>query len=556
MTSVPHQNSYATPFPEDPTTATRHLCAAAYLDEDFRNTALREVYHQPRRAVAPSYGFNLGPVLGHCLRARTVAVFRDAAILLVLIVSFCAAGTAFFTAVATLAGFYTAVATARLIRDLVRSLRDGTPIGLTTLIARLLFAGLGLVVTISVASLFVTALSFSALSAASIDGAATSVVATLGGGFLIVTLLAGCSLGWTLWRQAQLQNLRPGMVPASPVEAPRLREIEQQQYGNTVIYGDFRPFVGAGDWVDTWGSAIRLTRPPAEPDLNERAHGRTRAAETEGSREFEQLPFQADEVLAHLGWHLGSLVGGPGTVAGESITGLTVTDRVLLAGTEVSHLHPMTSPHDIAQIIRNPTTPARHHLACQVVSWGGEVVTTVYVHVAIQGRSLYLEVTTTALKPCAPEFRIVDTVDGSGTVAWWRAVKDGLVGIPATIVRAPVNLLQALVTAISTSGSAGPLQRGLDYGARVAVRELGSRGHARNLVQLLDIDKYQRLIERRVFAAVLDFLDGKNVDTTEYRARTGGRLNIENAVLAGTGNTFHGPVSGRDSHVGKEEAPR
>ncbi|BAL90421.1 hypothetical protein AMIS_52010 [Actinoplanes missouriensis 431] len=57
------------PYPEDFTATTRHLCAAAYLDEDFRDTAIREVYRQPHRAVAPSYGFTLGPVLGHCVRS-------------------------------------------------------------------------------------------------------------------------------------------------------------------------------------------------------------------------------------------------------------------------------------------------------------------------------------------------------------------------------------------------------------------------------------------------------------------------------------------------------
>src|SRR3712207_6640767 len=76
MVSPPH----APPFPDDPTTATRHLCAGAYLDQGFRDTALREVYLRPARAVALSYGFSLTPVLAHCRRARSVALVRDAAV--------------------------------------------------------------------------------------------------------------------------------------------------------------------------------------------------------------------------------------------------------------------------------------------------------------------------------------------------------------------------------------------------------------------------------------------------------------------------------------------
>ncbi len=63
----------APPFPDDPTTATRHLCAGAYLDEAFRDVALSEVYHRPGRAVALSFGFSLTPVLAHCLRSRRIA---------------------------------------------------------------------------------------------------------------------------------------------------------------------------------------------------------------------------------------------------------------------------------------------------------------------------------------------------------------------------------------------------------------------------------------------------------------------------------------------------
>ena len=67
----------APPYPEDPTTATRHLCAGVYIDDIFRNEILREVYYKPRRIMAPSYGFDAVPVLAHSLRARNAAIIRD-----------------------------------------------------------------------------------------------------------------------------------------------------------------------------------------------------------------------------------------------------------------------------------------------------------------------------------------------------------------------------------------------------------------------------------------------------------------------------------------------
>src|SRR4051794_38435299 len=111
------------PYPEDPTAATRHLCAAAYLDDTFRELSLRHVYYQSRRMVAPSYGFDLVPVLGHCLRARNAAIARDAAILLTLGIAMCVSGAALFGVLGTMVSFQVVVATYRLARDTFQRLR-------------------------------------------------------------------------------------------------------------------------------------------------------------------------------------------------------------------------------------------------------------------------------------------------------------------------------------------------------------------------------------------------------------------------------------------------
>ncbi|WP_328476436.1 hypothetical protein OHA21_21870 [Actinoplanes sp. NBC_00393] len=401
--------SWAPPYPDDPTTATRHLCAGAYLDERFRDTALREVYHRPARAVALSYGYSLTPVLAHCLRARSAALLRDTLIITVLLIALCA-----------------------------------TPL----------------------------------------DAPAATAAMTL------VALLV-CSLAWSLWRQAQLDRFRPGRTPAAPTDDQRLRDIDLQQYGNTVVHSGHRQFLGAGPVVGTWNLTEPLGPGP--------------------------VPFDAAEVVAHLQWHLGALVGGPGTVPEETIAGLTVTDRVHLAGTEVGRLDPVTPPGLVAEIIRRPTAAARHYLACQIPSRGGEVVTTVHVHVAVQGGVLYLEVTTTALMPCPDAYHVVDLPDASGPRAWLRAVGDGVATLPVRVVRAPLRLVRALGDAVPDRHAfirrphRGPsdlgriLRVGLDHGARVAVRELagGSSDHTR----YPDIAKHRGLIERQVLDAVRSLLE-------------------------------------------------
>ncbi|MFI1988868.1 hypothetical protein [Actinoplanes sp. NPDC020271] len=558
----------APPFPEDPTTATRHLCAAAYLDEEFRETALREVYHQPRRAVAPSHGFHLIPVLAHCLHARSIAIWRDGVITATLLIMLCAASGPTITLIGLLIAFHAVVATARLARDVVRGMRTGTSIDLGALAGRTLL--LTIAWTAAGLIFFLGAFQqFADLAGSALTGGSTRAVETMITNFAAVFALGllffGIAVGWSLWRRHQLDGLGPRQIPSVPKNTQRLQEIVAQQQGNTAIYGDFDPFVGAGDLVGTWGFAQRLVRPPsddvAEALVGDGArHAATdgRRAASEGEREFDVVPFAAGELIDHLRTHLTDLSmyrpnDGRGYPGPEDLLGtLTVTDRVYLAGTEVADLNPLLPAETVAGVIRFPTTPARHHLDCQVVSWGGELVTTVHVHVAVQGRSLYLEVSTTALLPTADVYRQVSTVDGTGPVAWWRALRWAVVNTPATVGRAPRNVARALATAAFTGGG-NPMRRGLNRGALISVRELGTRlDGARNFTQYLDIVKYRNLIERRVQAATLDFLESRGVDTTEYRNRVN-NWNIGGSVYGGQNNQYTNPIGG-DSKTGGDKS--
>jgi hypothetical protein len=544
------------PFPQDPTTATRHLCAGAYLDDAFRNDCLRQVYHQPRRLVAPSYGFDLVPVLAHCLRARNGAIIRDAAIVVTFLVAVCVSPAAVLFVLSGMASLQVFVGTYRLARDTIRRLRNGEPISLGTLVPGIFLLALGCALTAVlwlVTSTYLAKSTADALWSGSVSGAQSALMVATFAGLLLALLIFLYPVVFSLWRQAELARLSPGSRLTQPVRNTRLDEIALQQRGNTAVYSGFRPYVGSGLLIDTWGFAQRLVRPapPFARELDALRGGDDRPAPTEQQREFAESPFDAQELVDYVRGHLAALLpsreGEKQREAEEQIAGLTVEDRVLLAGTEVSYLAPHTAPEVMAAVIRHPTTPARHYLACQVFAWGGELITTVYVHIAVQGRSLYLELTTTALPPCTEGYRIVDTVEGNGAMAWLRAVKTGVVDTPRTIWRAPAGLVAAVLNLIASAGTgADPnrLTRGYDYGARVGVREMGSDLEMRNLTQVQDVAKYRKLISRRVIASVLDFLDDRGVDTTEYRAHAATVLSGVNTIAENV--TYNAPVAGRD----------
>jgi hypothetical protein len=163
----------------------------------------------------------------------------------------------------------------------------------------------------------------------------------------------------------------------------------------------------------------------------------------------------------------------------------------------------------------------------------------------VQGRSLYLEGTSTTMAPCNEPYRIVDIDGGTGPRAWLRAASWALRETPRTIVRAPGRLVRTLV---DTTGHGGRSGRGMssrrkDYGAVVSVRQLGTRDRLRNFTQRQDILKFRRLIESRVFAHVLDFLDEHDVDTSGVREQRATVLNNNGIFVGGDLNVTRGTVS-------------
>jgi hypothetical protein len=64
--------------------ATRYLCAAAYLSPQFANRVVDHLVAS-HRAVAPSRGIDIEPIVRHCLKARRLQLTRDIVLTVLLI---------------------------------------------------------------------------------------------------------------------------------------------------------------------------------------------------------------------------------------------------------------------------------------------------------------------------------------------------------------------------------------------------------------------------------------------------------------------------------------
>jgi hypothetical protein len=333
-------------------------------------------------------------------------------------------------------------------------------------------------------------------------------------------------------------------APTAPPGA-RLRTVARQQAEPITIYSRFRPFIGSGFEVRTWSFVQRLI----EVRTNDRGP----------EREWDEPPFRTVDIVRHLDEQISSLAHD-GVDLELRLPGLTVTDHIFVAGTKTADLPEEIATADPTDAMADPTGHARHYLACQIESWDGEIVTTVYVHASIQGKMLYLEFSTWALPPTRRDFHVMDQPGGVGLVAYGGRLARVVGALPQRLGSALPRLVghawHLLWSPFRPADDYDTRCRGVDIGARVSARELGAgidlddEDRPTNDATIMyfqhrDVLKYAKVIERRLLASVLDFLEYHHVDVSEYRQRMISILNV------GAINYGSGSVTVTDTAIGE-----
>ncbi|MEV7190245.1 hypothetical protein AB0N81_00370 [Streptomyces sp. NPDC093510] len=494
--------------------ATRRLCAGVYLDAQYRTAVIQDVYNARKRRVAPSYGYDLVPVLAHAWRAWWLSTVADALILVV----FCAAyvihpAAAFFATVVLIDLALLSMFVAHF-SDRSRSWERG-----------IILAALTTVVAFAV--LFTNDGSGGFLAAALIGAAPCVVLSTTG-----------------VVRQLALNRLRPHLEANRPMRTSRrMSVIDGQQRHPMVVYGADEPFIGSGRRLSTWSFAQRLVV--------------TKGIGVEKDVEFEKKPFPTWELVEELRRAITAL--GTEDDPETRLPGLLVNDSLFVEGryaqSYASELAAAPDADLVRRMLDRPTETARHYLTCRVESWGGDLVTTIFVHVSLQGRTLYIEFTTCGLAPTRLEYHAVDVVGRTGRKAVVRAAFTSLLGLPAAAL-APVRLLGAAALLLGSVGAAADatassLKRGNNIGAALSAREIASIEADESYFQTFDVAKHSKVIERRLLATVGEFLKEHGVDTTEFLQRATAILN-NGIINTGSGNVELGDTAmGQQTSVSK-----
>lgn len=548
--------AHASRWPTGPlNNVTRYLCAAAYLDPAFANVVISELVAS-HRAVVPSLGMDVLPVIRHCLRARRMQLIRDVILTILLAIGL------FFATVPVIGILVLGFVLGRLPGAHWERRSVGSK--------ALAVTGLVLILGVAVIGWFVLrvfsqANGFPKLGALAI-GAAVIGVVLLDLLLMAVTLIVYSSAMFRTFAERLAPGAEAGQFDRSDVWVEsRLAQIDAAQRGNVTLYSGENPFIGTGRRARSWSLAVELNRAPRNPG----------SVSVDASIPGDYVPIDPIELHDAIRARLLGL-RDPQLPANERIDALTVGDYVVGEGVtrwdsplidpELKIPYSRATDEAVGALICHPQAGLRYYQRAFVSDeglavWVGnrqvigrtdqEVGVTAFVYVAVEGRMLYLEFDSAVLPPIRSAYHAIDHMP---KISSGRFIAKVLLQAASTasrdLLHAPFGVIEVLSRrraerkavneeiAISYDNVYG------DVGALLSVRELGAAGAPRTYIQRLDAAKYTKIVERVVINTVSDFLGEKGVDTREYRAGAQNVLNAGNVIYGGN---FYGQVSGTQS---------
>lgn len=450
---------------------TRYLCCAPYVDVTFADKVIDEVIADEQRAVPPSFGFDLDPVVRHCFRARRLLLLQHASVTMLIVAALCVVSAnkwlallAAMAVVPTLLLFRWHVYVV-LTRELAHDAPASRPEVHSTRIADRLAA------------------------------------------------VAGAQRG-NITVQERDPFLGSGSVRHGWSFAIALRPKENSSGDENAAANDAAARRAATARIDL--DAVELIGYVREAVLRLRDPGLPENARVPGI--YVTPHIVADGVRDDRDPLIDPVTRMPHThasdVAIEAIArcpqgGLRYYERVVVPSVGKA----------IVTGDGNSLLPGQ--------DLGIEV--SAFIHFAVEGGMLYAEFLGAVLPPVKRQYRLVDAIRKEWALR--RAFRDTVRTFVADIITSPVLLARAgsqaatLRRRMKEAREANLEYIAYDYGARLSVRELAAEPNLTKFLQRLDGWKYIKLLDKAVADATIGFLDEKGVDTTEFET---GVTNVRN----------------------------
>ena len=296
---------------------------------------------------------------------------------------------------------------------------------------------------------------------------------------------------------------------------------------NVIVYSGFSPFVGSGFWIGGWTLASDLDK------------GRK-----EKGKKLEPQRFTLTEFYDYVVDSLKKL----------NIEKLNIEDKLYVEGTTIRNdkrfiSNPFKRPYThVPQSLINefkefPTEPIRYYLSIRAIDWEGELVLSIFLRFFKVGEKLFAETSYYLLPPLDSYYHQFDRI--KPVPSWIDRILflHRSIGItPFILAFAPFTLLAKIINRIAVLIKRWDTKYVIknnpvfDYGAARSLRENESSDKYRKYFQRLDKEMYLKLIERQLLNSIIDFLDSKNIDTSDLKERE--QVILNEGVIVSGGNVM------------------
>ena len=192
-------------------------------------------------------------------------------------------------------------------------------------------------------------------------------------------------------------------------------------------------------------------------------------------------------------------------------------------------------------------TAQRVYIAAQATTWGGELVGTIYVSVALEGRFLRLVVLPYVLGPIAEELRTIDKIASRPLLAHVLASSTGAFGELWLVFRTARAAGKALIRRLR--GLMGEEEMEDEQEPTRTLRERYAVETSQDLHQIEDGLRITQVMEQRVFAVTETFLDEHGIATKQFQQQVSQVLNSY-VIIEGSNNnvaTGNGSLAGNNN---------
>ncbi|MBW4477896.1 MAG: hypothetical protein KME54_13750 [Tolypothrix brevis GSE-NOS-MK-07-07A] len=306
-----------------------------------------------------------------------------------------------------------------------------------------------------------------------------------------------------------------------------LAELAKAQQSNVIVFGEFSPFPGSGFDDGGWSFSLNLNQ-----------------GKEQMGNVLQPKPFQIEELYEFIAHHIKTL-DLPGLSIEDKlcVDGEKIRDNKLFIAERFTRPYSQLNSEEIKKFVNTTAYHIRYYKHIKVISWNGDFIFSVFLRFVKNQKKIFVENSYFLLPPIKTEYRQVDTLNSKLNL---RKVNQLLVeSLLTTVFLSPFSPVMVVFGAFMEFWGDRKYRKEMryqikempnfNYGAITSVRELATSSNYTHYFQKLDREMYLKVIERQIIDSLSEFLDSKNIDTSELTER---RTAIFNSGVLVSGGSF------------------